>query len=469
MSFSKPLHCFATPYCEVVPNSSEISYFPCLASIRVPELDQQQTRAPVAIMCVVDTSSSMTGEPIETVKKSLRFLISELEETDYLGIVLFSNTVTIPLPLHKMSNEAKKEATAITDGIHANGGTALCAGLLEGLNSLKVFSQDDDTTVISCLLLTDGQANIGIANEADILQEVKKQNLHSIIINTFGYGSSHDVNLLTSLSKNTEGMYYYIEDSELIIQCFGECFGGLVSVYAFDATLTVHLESKNTTLTNLCTTRNYTKCPKTYTFQVSLGNLLAGEEKDIPFEIKINKSNQPEEVQHLARCVVSYFITKDNVKVKCHNAFDLRVTRSSEDRCVNSTPNILVSVHQNREICSFVLEQSKQFSRRGNYNDAKRNIHKGINAIKKSISKDDPRSAQYIRELEKMLPTFENSNTFSFGQYNVSSFSSGVSVQRSNAYASNSCSFGTASSSLMKAKGQAFEQPQKTTNSFTFC
>merc|ERR1712079_645073 len=47
-------------------------------------------------------------------------------------------------------------------------------------------------------------------------------------INTFGFGSGHNDQLLKALAENGHGMYAYIESTDQIPNTFAECLGGLV-------------------------------------------------------------------------------------------------------------------------------------------------------------------------------------------------------------------------------------------------
>merc|ERR1719334_2405125 len=49
-------------------------------------------------------------------------------------------------------------------------------------------------------------------------------------INTFGFGSGHNDQLLKAIAENGRGMYAYIENTDQISDTFAECLGGLVSI-----------------------------------------------------------------------------------------------------------------------------------------------------------------------------------------------------------------------------------------------
>merc|ERR1719510_542432 len=72
----------------------------------------------------------------------------------------------------------------------------------------------------------------------------------SCTINTFGYGSRHNTDLLEKLAERFDGLYYYVKDSEAIKEGFAACLGGLMSTVATQLKLTLNPmnEAKNVKL-----------------------------------------------------------------------------------------------------------------------------------------------------------------------------------------------------------------------------
>lgn len=51
-------------------------------------------------------------------------------------------------------------------------------------------------------------------------------------INTFGFGSTHNLDLLQSVAHASCGSYYFVESLDSIPQTFGDAFGNLLSIVA---------------------------------------------------------------------------------------------------------------------------------------------------------------------------------------------------------------------------------------------
>lgn len=60
-------------------------------------------RTNVDLICVLDISSSMGGEKIDLVKKTMKYVLEALSPSDRLCIITFSNTATRICPLKLVS------------------------------------------------------------------------------------------------------------------------------------------------------------------------------------------------------------------------------------------------------------------------------------------------------------------------------------------------------------------------------
>jgi hypothetical protein len=51
-------------------------------------------------------------------------------------------------------------------------------------------------------------------------------------IHSFGFGSDHDSELMSSISSLRDGSFYYVEKLNTVDECFIDALGGLFSVVA---------------------------------------------------------------------------------------------------------------------------------------------------------------------------------------------------------------------------------------------
>ena len=190
------------------------------------------TRQSVHIIMLVDTSGSMEDNgKLESVKKSLRFMLSLLSPEDRLSLITFDNDAT--LILNKVVPDAANlDATLYKiNMLHVDGSTNMSAGLLE---ARSVIESVDSGRKQGIILLTDGHANVGSSTPdaiVSIIQRILTDN-RDVSISTTGYGSDHNADLLMQVAREGGGAYNVVSNLEDVASTFGDILGGLVSVSA---------------------------------------------------------------------------------------------------------------------------------------------------------------------------------------------------------------------------------------------
>ena len=87
------------------------------------------TRSPIDVVCVLDTSGSMSGVKLRELKKAMKFVIGTLNEFDRLAIVDFNSNATIIQGFNRMTDANKHKSDSNIDDINADGGTDIHSGL----------------------------------------------------------------------------------------------------------------------------------------------------------------------------------------------------------------------------------------------------------------------------------------------------------------------------------------------------
>jgi hypothetical protein len=197
--------------------------------VKAPETE---TRTPVHLCCVIDTSASMALEnKLENVKQSLQFLLDFLGPQDSLSIITFSEIAHTILTQTAVSTTEKDNIRARISIIKVESNTNISAGIIESRNCLQV---DTSNVKQGILLLTDGVANLGLTRPKDILELVHNtiNKFPGTSISSVGYGTDHNVELLQNISTEGGGSYYVVNNLEDVANVFGDILGGLVSCYA---------------------------------------------------------------------------------------------------------------------------------------------------------------------------------------------------------------------------------------------
>ena len=143
-----------------------------MASLKVDAVEEDE-RAPMELIAVVDRSGSMAGPKLATVLKTLNFLVDKgLRKDDTFGIVTYDHIASTALMPTKMDKDGVAQARKAIASIVIGGTTNLSGGLIEGIEHL-VTMPTVKGTMRAVLLFCDGQANVGIEKREDIVAAAK--------------------------------------------------------------------------------------------------------------------------------------------------------------------------------------------------------------------------------------------------------------------------------------------------------
>ena len=203
------------------------NFTPIVLNLDTP--DTMEKKSSVDLICVIDVSGSMRGPKINQVKGSLKTLISMMDPTDRIGLVLFNNYGTKLAELTNVTPTNKIDLLSKIDSIKANGGTSILAGMEI---AIEMLSKNNVLTVTSgVMLLSDGMDNnLNDKELANGLKELTKDKNLSFTLHTFGYGADHDPLIMNKLAHLRDGSFYFVDDISKVKQFFVNVLGGCMSV-----------------------------------------------------------------------------------------------------------------------------------------------------------------------------------------------------------------------------------------------
>jgi Ca-activated chloride channel family protein len=166
-------------------------------------------RPPQAIALVVDRSGSMSGQPLTEAKRCAEYVLSRLRPTDRLSLAQFDHRVQRLWPAEPVGDGTAQRAAiaAITSG----GNTNLHGGWLDGAESLGDIAGDGLKRVI---LLSDGQANEGLTDLAEITAQCTQWAGRGITTSTYGLGRHFNEELMIAMARAGGGSSYYGDTAE---------------------------------------------------------------------------------------------------------------------------------------------------------------------------------------------------------------------------------------------------------------
>jgi len=393
-------------------SSSTAREFLWMASIKAPHFKQTQ-RAPLDIIAVIDRSGSMSGEKINLCKETMKFVISQLDSGDKLALIDYDNNVSLRFNLTKMNSDGKTLAEQLVDKINTGGSTNLAGGLLKGIQLMHERTEKNE--VSSVLLLTDGQANVGLQKLPEIVSAITNPtNLRSYAtvqnnsqsqeshlplpctVYTFGYGSDHDPNLLKGIAEAGNGVYYFIKDNKDVPEAFADCLGGLLSVAAQNITLKFEVEAP-VKIKKIITKFKMNEITPGLVYELSMGDIQSEEQRDIIILTDLPALAEETPNQYFATVSLNYFnVLTSTLETKTIKAAIARpsVEPSGQQR------NYELDKQNNRLIAAEAMKQATEYGNAKNLAKAREIIASAVSQIKESVTGEDPFCKSLIADLQ---------------------------------------------------------------------
>jgi len=482
------------------PESSVVAFneakekFIGMADIEAP-IFNNALRASVDIVCVLDTSGSMSGDRISLLRKSVRRLVRGVNSKDRLALIEFNSLCHVLLNFTSMDDKGKRKAKDIINKLGSWGGTYLSGGILEGLKMVKNRDPATSNEVCSILLFTDGEANYGIresdliikaAEEASGMQKTKKKpvgdpekwsvddvcqwlscieldlpklieqvkdmkidgqilthdlteemleedlavcRIHrskflreieklrageeeekespppplSCTINTFGYGSSHNSDLLEKLAERFDGMYYYVKDSDAIHEGFATCLGGLMSTVATN--LKLFLTPLNGAK-DIKVLSNFPNTLKNTSITIMIGEIQSEEHRHILFELDLPVANTSTAVESYCSIKLTY---ENTISSRTDILLDqMRVERGK----VTTARDQFVDVQYNRVVAAEALSIADQLGKVGQLERARTTLDTAFESVQRSMSCRMGMSRSLMQDMEQTRRGYTNINEY---------------------------------------------------------
>lgn len=182
------------------------------------------------LILLVDSSGSMYGEKLDTVKMSINYLLDNVSSDCFVSVITFDSVI------RELTSEPIRTTEDNIDIFHeklrnitAIGNTNITDALLAGVRQLVTFKANNNIPT-EIVLMTDGRHNTGSTWESIIGPVGVTMKGVKYPIHTFSIGNEPDASRLISFSNSSAGGYYFhIENTDSVSRVFGEFIGGIKS------------------------------------------------------------------------------------------------------------------------------------------------------------------------------------------------------------------------------------------------
>jgi len=197
--------------------------------------DATFTPPPLNLVAVIDQSGSMSGQPLETVKESLREVAKQLGPEDQLSIVLYGSGTYIHL--NPTRGDAKGIETSI-EQIQSQGSTNMEAGMQLGFDIARETRRSFDGTT-RVMLFTDERPNTGRTDAEGFMGIAEQGSKDGIGMTTVGVGVQFGAELATKISSVRGGNLFFFPSVPSMKETFADKFDTMFVELAYDMKLQV--------------------------------------------------------------------------------------------------------------------------------------------------------------------------------------------------------------------------------------
>jgi Ca-activated chloride channel homolog len=201
---------------------------------------------PLNLCLILDRSGSMHGKPINTVIQAVEGLLDQLKPGDRISVVAFAGSAEVIIPNQEVQ-DLPNIKSQIKDKLKASGGTVIAEGLQLGITELMKGTRG---AVSQAFLLTDGHGEsslriwkwqLGPDDNKRCLELAHKAAKFNLTVNTLGFGSSWNSDLLEKIADAAGGTLAFIEHPEQAVNEFSRLFRRIQSVGLTNAYLLLSL------------------------------------------------------------------------------------------------------------------------------------------------------------------------------------------------------------------------------------
>ncbi|MEP6973386.1 MAG: hypothetical protein ABI869_04480 [Actinomycetota bacterium] len=168
------------------------------------------------------------------------------------------------------------------NSIPPGGQTNLSGGWLKGVEQLRSVS--GDTGPKKVLLLSDGLANVGVTDAAQLAQMAHGATDEGVGTTTIGFGDGFDEDLMTVMADQGAGSAYFAAGVDEAAGIFAQEFEDLVSVVAQNLSVEIRPTQDVSVIEVL---NDYPQVPVVSGVQVQLGDAYGEEQRRIVFALDV--------------------------------------------------------------------------------------------------------------------------------------------------------------------------------------
>jgi len=194
-------------------------------------------RGPSSLVFLLDVSGSMMpSERLPLVKQAMRLLVEKLTENDRVAIVVYAGGSGLALP--STTGDHKEQILEALENLQAGGSTNGAEGIqLAYKIAVDNFIKDGVNRVI---LATDGDFNVGITNQGDLIRLIEEKAKSGVFLSVLGVGTDNlKDSTMQKLADKGNGNYAYLDSVDEARKVLVQQMNGTLVTIAKDVKIQV--------------------------------------------------------------------------------------------------------------------------------------------------------------------------------------------------------------------------------------
>ena len=254
-----------------------------LVRVGIKAKDVPMGQKPSNLVFLIDVSGSMsTPERLPLLKSGLRMLVDKLTESDKVSIVTYAGASGIAL--QPTSGDRKNDILRVIEGLQAQGGTNGGAGIQTAYE--MAVSNFINGGVNRVILATDGDFNIGITNQNDLVRLIEDKAKSGVFLTVLGFGNNFKDSLLVKLADRGHGNYAFIDGLNEARKVLVEQMGSTLMTVAKDVKIQIEFNPAQVTAYRLIGYENRVLAAQDFNNdQKDAGDMGAGHTVTALFEV----------------------------------------------------------------------------------------------------------------------------------------------------------------------------------------
>lgn len=361
------------------------------------EAPKNRDRVPLNLSLVLDRSGSMGGEKLDAAIHAAAMLTRRLAPEDTVSVVAFDDAVDVVA--YPATGEAQEQLPALIESIECGGTTNLSGGWLRGRDLVAENRREGGINRV--ILLTDGQANVGLTDPGQLIGLSRGGAEKGISTTTIGFGQDYDEDLLKAMADAGRGGTYYIEKVDQAAGVFEEELEGLLSIAAQNVRVAIEPGADAGFVKVL---HDYPSHAQGETLTLEVGDLYAREPRRILMEFLI-PPDRPGVNPHadVARLTVTAHVITDLGGVELHEiALPVILSPTEGGKTEPEIRKEILLVEAAR-----LRQEALQARDRGDYDAAVASLQSYRGLVDRS-GIQDASVAEEVQDLEGMVQRFQD-------------------------------------------------------------